>query len=120
MSAARLLSFHGWSDHLCKIEHTHAGEPDEFSPDLETGTATVEVSVPSTDEGLCVNWLFNGDEMWSLGISQLREGVPLPAWQWTFGTLKHPDGSYGNSVTLHLEAASLAQIRLLSPEPETS
>ena len=117
MNGGRLLSFYGWSDHLCKIDGASPGEPHEFSPDLETDSATVEVRVPDTDEGLCVNWLFNSEELWSVGISQLRDGVPLPLWQWTFGTAKDPEGNYGNSVRLHLEAAPLAQIRRVFPDP---
>lgn len=117
MSGIRLLGFYGSSDDLCEIDGSRPGEPIRFSPDLETDTATVEIRVPGTDEGLCVNWWFNTSDLWSLGLSQLREGVPLPLWQWTYGTVKHPDGEWGTSVKLILEAPDGARIRQVCTDP---
>ena len=115
----RLLSFYGASDDLCEIEGQRPGEPDEFGADYTTGSATVEVRVPDTDEGLCVNWLFNQEGLWSVGISQLREGVPLPPWEWTYRTPKrHGEEAYGHTVKLHLVTDHLAQIRQVFPDPE--
>lgn len=115
----RLLSFYGASDDLCEIEGYREGEPDEFSPDYPDNTGIVEIRVPDTDEGLCVNWLFNQEGLWSVGISQLREGVPLPLWEWTYITPKrYKEETYGHTVKLQMAVPHLAQMRQVWPDPE--
>lgn len=79
----RKLIFYGASDDLCEIEGTRSGEPDEFGPGPnDIGVVTVR----QQDAGLRVVFAFVSPGVWSIGIAQLDEDMPLPGWpmSWSY------------------------------------
>ena len=101
----RTLRFYGVSDDLVEIEGGIQDEPDEI------GSYDAEAVLRVADKAgnglhVHVNYAHGGPAgCWMVGISQLDEDVPLPAWPMRWGI-----GGRGYSVQLELDVPDRVRV----------
>ena len=109
-NGTRTLTFYGASDDLFEIEGHRKGEPDEIgsSPRAVVITDCGDGLSGQENEGLQVIATYATDgfegSVWSIGIAQLDEDIPLPDWpmKWTY---------QGYSVHLTITTPGTAVVR---------
>lgn len=114
----RKLEFYGYSDDLAEIVGHRPGEPDEIPCDYPSDSATVEVRVDDTTDGLLVHWAYTQADTWAVGVAPLEDGMRLPDWEVWISTDMLTEDEPGCSTRLHVNAPRLATIRQVFPCPE--
>lgn len=118
----RTIKIYGASDDLFEVETDHRdGEPDEIGCSHQLAA----VKIAAGEDAIIVHGRYNatpGCAAWMIGISQVDEEIPLPAWPMTWGVTGagtgYPRHKVGYSVLLTIEAPDNAEITEILPGPD--